>query len=44
MVDKNWNAFYGIEQFFDTQLRGKDGKIIWRSSSWIGNVEQMIFK
>ncbi len=38
MVDKNWNAFYGIEQFFDTQLRGKDGKIIWRSSSWIGNV------
>jgi len=38
MVDKNWDAFYGIEQFFDTELRGKDGKIIWRSSSWIGNV------
>ncbi len=38
MVDKNGNAFYGIEQFFDTELRWKDGKIIWRSSSWIGNV------
>ncbi len=38
MVDKNWNAFYGIEQFFDSDLRWKDGKIIWRSSSWIGNV------
>lgn len=38
MVDKNGNAFYGIEQFFDTELRGKDGKIIWRSSSWIWNV------
>lgn len=38
MVDKNGNAFYGIEQFFDTELRGKDGKIIGRSSSWIGNV------
>lgn len=38
MVDKNGNAFYGIEQFFDTQLRGKDWKIIGRSSSWIWNV------
>jgi cell division protein FtsI/penicillin-binding protein 2 len=37
-VDRNWNAFYGVEQYFDTELRGKDGKIIWRSSSWIGNV------
>lgn len=38
MVDKNGNAFYGIEQYFDSALRGKDGKIIWRSSSWWGNV------
>lgn len=37
-VDKNNNAFYGIEQYFNDMLRGKDGKIIWRSSSWIGNV------
>ena len=38
MVDKNNTAYYGIEQYFDPILRGKDGKIIWRSSSWIGNV------
>ena len=38
MVDKNGNSFYGIEQYFDPLLRGKDGKIIGRSSSWIGNV------
>ena len=38
MVDKNGNAFYGVEQYFDSVLRGKNGKIIWRSSSWVGNV------
>ena len=37
-VDKNSTAFYGIEQYFDSVLRGKDGKIIGRSSSWIWNV------
>jgi len=37
-VDRNWNAFYGIEQYFDELLRGKDWKIIWRSSAWIGQV------
>lgn len=34
-VDKNGIAFYGIEQYFDDMLRGKDGKIIWRVSAWI---------
>lgn len=34
-VDKNNNAYYGIEQYFDTILRGKDGKIVWRASAWI---------
>lgn len=38
MVDKNGTAFYGVEQYFDSLLRGKNGKIIWRSSSWVGNV------
>jgi cell division protein FtsI/penicillin-binding protein 2 len=38
MVDKNGNAFYGVEQYFDSLLRGKNGKIIGRSSSWVGNV------
>lgn len=37
-VDKNSVAFYGIEQYFDAILAGKDGKIIGRASSWIGNV------
>jgi stage V sporulation protein D (sporulation-specific penicillin-binding protein) len=27
-VDKNNTAFYGIEQYFDDVLRGKDGKIV----------------
>ncbi|MEI7919608.1 MAG: hypothetical protein WCH65_05425 [bacterium] len=27
-VDKNNNAYYGIEQYFDDSLRGKDGKIV----------------
>lgn len=37
-VDKSNNAYYGIEQYFDTILRGKDGKIVWRASAWIGPV------
>jgi len=37
-VDKNNSAFYGIEQYFDDVLRGKDGKIVWRASAWIGPV------
>lgn len=37
-VDKNNTAFYGIEQYFDDVLRGKDGKIVWRASAWIGPV------
>ncbi|HPC34800.1 MAG TPA: hypothetical protein PLP73_03970, partial [Candidatus Absconditabacterales bacterium] len=37
-VDKNGTAFYGIEQYFDDMLRGKDGKIIGRTSAWIGGV------
>jgi len=37
-VDKNNNAYYGIEQYFDNVLRGKNGKIFWRASAWIGPV------
>ena len=37
-VDKNNNAYYWIEQYFDDILRGKDGKIVWRASAWIGPV------
>lgn len=34
-VDKNWVAYYGVEEYFDEELRGKNWKIIWRSSAWI---------
>lgn len=37
-VDKNGVASYGIEQYFDSILRGKDGKIVWRASARIGPV------
>lgn len=34
-VHKSWNPVYGIEQYFDGLLRGKDWKLIWRASAWI---------
>ena len=34
-VDKSNNAYYGVEQYFDNILRGKDGKIVWRASAWM---------
>lgn len=34
-VDKNWTSFYGVEQFFDDQLRWQDWKIVGRISAWI---------
>jgi hypothetical protein len=37
-VDKNGAASYGVEQYFDNILRGKDGKIVGRASAWIGPV------
>ena len=37
-VDRHDQSFYGIEQYFDDILRGKDWKIIWRASAWIWNV------
>lgn len=37
-VDKNWDPYYGIEKYFDETLKGIDGKIKGRASSWIGTV------
>lgn len=34
-VDKSNNAYYGVEQYFDTLLRGKNWKIVWRASAWV---------
>lgn len=31
-VDKNWEAFYGIEKYFDNILEWIDWEILWRSS------------
>lgn len=37
-VDKTQHAYFGVEQYFDSLLRGVDGKIKGRSSSLIGAI------
>ncbi|MDR0650892.1 MAG: hypothetical protein LBG59_05900 [Candidatus Peribacteria bacterium] len=37
-VDKNGDAYYGIEKYFDETLQGIDGKIKGRASSLLGTV------
>ena len=37
-VDKNGDAYYGVEKYFDDALRGIDGKINGRASSFLGSV------
>lgn len=37
-VNKDGEAQYGIEQYFDPFLRGEDGQIVGRASAWIGQV------
>jgi stage V sporulation protein D (sporulation-specific penicillin-binding protein) len=37
-VDKNGEAFYGIEKYFDDALEGIDGQIKGRASSFLGSV------
>ncbi len=37
-VDEQWQPYYGIEAYFDRQLRGADGKIVGRSSPRVGQV------
>lgn len=37
-VNKNGQEFYGIEQYFDDFLDGKDGEIIGRASAFLGQV------
>ncbi len=31
-VDKNWEAFYWVEKYYDNLLEWTDGQIIWRSN------------
>lgn len=37
-VNRDGNSQYGIEQYFDSFLRGQDWKIVGRASAWIGQV------
>lgn len=37
-VDKKWDAYYGVEQYFDKEMAWKDGKLIWLATPWIGQV------
>ncbi len=37
-INKKWEAFHGIEEYFDEILKWVDWKIEWRSSSIIWNV------
>ena len=37
-VDKRGQSYYGIEEYFEQQLAGKDGKIIWLATPWIWQV------
>ncbi len=37
-LDNVWDAYYGVEEYFDTLLGGKDGKIVWLATPWIWQV------
>jgi cell division protein FtsI/penicillin-binding protein 2 len=37
-VDKQGDAYYGVEKYFDDALKGTDGKIKGRASSFLGSV------
>lgn len=37
-VDKQDESYYGIEEFFDKDLRWVDGQIIWLATPWIGQI------
>lgn len=37
-VNRNGVAFYGIEEYFDTILKGKKWEIKGRTSAWLGNI------
>lgn len=43
-VNRNWEAFYGIESYFDDILKGKDWRIEWRWSAWIWSIWANDFK
>lgn len=37
-IDPSGKWLYGTEEFFDKELRGKDGKVVWLATPWIGEV------
>lgn len=43
-MDNENKSHYGVEAYFDDQLRGKDGKIIGLATPWIGQVGANAFE
>lgn len=37
-VDRAWDAYFGVEKYFDEILKWIDGEVKWRSSSFVGTV------
>lgn len=37
-LDRNWNSYYGVEKYFDDDLNGRDGDMIWLSVPWLGEI------
>jgi len=37
-LDRNGEAYYGVEEYFDEQLSGKQWRIVWLATPWVGQV------
>ena len=37
-VDKDWEGHYGIEEYFDSVLKGEKGTLKGRTTTWFGNI------
>jgi cell division protein FtsI/penicillin-binding protein 2 len=37
-VDDNDDSYFGVEQYLDDELRGRDGSIIGLATPWIGEI------
>ncbi len=37
-VDRSWVSNYWVESYLDNMLRGKNGKIVWLATPWIGQI------
>lgn len=37
-VDVQWSSLYGIEEYFEKELSGEDGRIVWLATPWIWQI------